>query len=150
MLGQCWNEGQKNKCGLELARPWVGISGKFYSFGIPLLPQQHEIATYFFAFAVGYVLSAIHYRPLRSTQRGASRKVICCTPSTTHVFSEARTRKSCMRSRSSRVSRVSTRLSGICTATTPVCLWYFERAHHGTHRVLGYYLFFSGRGRPWR
>ena len=31
----------KLKAGIGSA--WVGISGKFYSFGIPLLPQKHEI-----------------------------------------------------------------------------------------------------------
>ena len=40
MLGQCWNEGQKNKVRVGIGSAWVGISGKFYSFGIPLLPQK--------------------------------------------------------------------------------------------------------------
>jgi hypothetical protein len=29
--------------GAEIGSAWVGISGKFYSVGIPLLPQQYEI-----------------------------------------------------------------------------------------------------------
>jgi hypothetical protein len=83
MLGQCWNEGQKNKVRVGIGSAWVGISGKFYSFGIPLLPQKHEIALLSFVVATDVKLQvAVSLAGIGSTNSTMSISIVqyLCSP----------------------------------------------------------------------
>ena len=138
ILGQCGNEGQQNKLWLELARPWVGISGKFYSFGIPLLPEQHEIDRYFLAFAAGCVLSVIHFGPFRSTPRWGFPQKFLLHPLEDVQYFWRGARTPTKIPRQSFLSALYHGASRRGCSHLGCLVWYFERAHHGTHRVLGY------------